>query len=393
MGYSVPVAALPKRSARQGSRRTAASGKPIALLLPSLAGGGAERMTLNLARGLSERGRRVDLILGQADGPYRDLVPDGVRSVDLGRRQMLATLGPLIAYLRRERPCGLIAAMNHASIVALWAARLAGTGTPVFAGVRSHLSVEARRSPLLGDRLMPMLARRFFPWARAVIAVSEGVAADLRDRIGLDPALICVIDNPVVTPELPALAAEMPTHPWLADPDQPVILGAGRLTLQKDFPTLIRAFAQVRAVRPARLVIIGEGPERASLENLSQALGVAEAVSLPGFQPNPFAWMAAADLFVLSSAWEGLPGVLIQAMACGTPVVSTDCPSGPREILCATAAALGPLVPVGDSTGLSAAILKNLVKPTPAESLQRRAADFSMHSVARQYLDLLEVRP
>ena len=371
--------------------RSAGDG-PIALLLPSLVGGGAERMTINLARGLAEQGRRVDLVLGQAKGPYKDLVPEGVRSVDLDRGQMLAALGPLVGYLRRKRPRALIAAMNHASIVALWAARLAGTGTPVFAGVRSQLSVEARRSRLLGDRLMPRLARTFFPWAKAVIAVSGGVADDLRDRVGLDPDLVCVIDNPVVTPDLAALAAEVPQHPWLLKPALPVILGAGRLTVQKDFASLIRAFAEVRKARPARLLIIGDGPERASLRALVGRLDLTDAVDLPGFQSNPFAWMRAADLFALSSAWEGLPGVLIQAMACGTPVVSTDCTSGPREILHSTDVALGPLVPVGDDAALAQAMLRTLAEPTPAEVLKRRAADFSMSTVATQYLALLDER-
>ena len=366
--------------------------RPIALLLPSLAGGGAERMTINLARGLADLGRRVDLVLGQAVGPYRDLVPSGVRSIDLDSRQMITALLPLVRYLRRERPSALLAAMNHASIVALWAARLAGTGTPVLAGVRSQLSVEARRSPLLGDRLMPRLARTFFPWAHAVVAVSAGVADDLRTRIGLDAELIRVINNPVVTPDLAMLAAEVPSHPWLAEPTLPVVLGAGRLTPQKDFATLIRAFAQVRAARPARLVIIGEGPERQALEALVDQLAVRDSVALPGFQPNPFACMRAARLFVLSSAWEGLPGVLIQAMACGTAVVSTDCPSGPREILDVGDHRLGALVPVGDSAALADAMLKALAAPPAADDLRRRAADFSMAKVAEQYLDLLGAR-
>ena len=388
-GSSVDRDLSPTHLPAQHGDRPAERDAPIALLLPSLAGGGAERMTINLARGLAERDLHVDLVLGHADGPYRNLVPDKVRPIDLRRRQMIATLGPLVRYLRRERPRALIAAMNHASIVALWAARLARTKTPIYASVRSQLSVEAHRSPLLGDRMMPLLARAFFPWARAVIAVSAGVADDLRSRVGLDPGLIRVIHNPVVTPDLALLAAESPAHPWLADPVVPVILGAGRLTEQKDFATLIRAFALVQAVRPCRLVILGEGPERTALEGLAQRLGVVDAVSLPGFQANPFACMRTASLFVLSSAWEGLPGVLIQAMACGTPVVSTDCPSGPREILGTEAAALGPLVPVGDSSALARAILDTLAKPPAADVLQRRAADFSMTAIAGRYLDLL----
>lgn len=349
-------------------------------------------MTLNLARGLADAGRRVDLVLGQAKGPYRELLPAGVRSVDLGRRQMIATLVPLVRYLRHQRPLALVAAMNHASIIALWAARLACTGTPVIAGVRSQLSVEAKRSSLPGDRVMPLLAKVFFPWACAVVAVSSGVADDLKTVIGLDADLVQVINNPVVTPELGDQARESPDHPWFVEPTLPIVLGAGRLTAQKDFATLIRAFARVRSVRPARLVIIGEGPERRNLEQMLRRFELADCVSLPGFQANPFAWMRCANLFVLSSAWEGLPGVLIQAMACGTAVVSTDCPSGPREILDVDGGPLGALVPVGDAAALSQAILAALSEPPDAGALKRRAADFSMDRVARQYLDLLGAR-
>jgi len=370
--------------------RGARDEQQIALLLPSLAGGGAERMTINLARGLADAGQRVDLVLGQAVGPYRDLVPVSVRRVDLGRQQMMTALLPLVRYLRRERPRALLAAMNHASIIALWAARLAGTDTPVVAGVRSQMSVEARRSPLLGDRLMPLLARTFFRWASAVVAVSAGVAEDLRTRIGVDADRIRVINNPVITPDLATLAAEVPSHPWLAETSLPVVLGAGRLAPQKDFATLIRAFTEVRTARPARLVIIGEGPERQALEALVDQLGLRDSVALPGFQPNPFAYMRAASLFVLSSAWEGLPGVLIQAMACGTPVVSTDCPSGPREILDVGGTPLGALVEVGDNHALAEAMLKTLAHPPSAAVLRRRAADFSMAKVAGQYLELLD---
>ena len=368
--------------------------RPIALLLPSLAGGGAERMTINLARGLADLGRRVDLVLGQAVGPYRNLVPSGVRSIDLDSRQMITALLPLVRYLRRERPRALLAAMNHASIVALWAARLAGTRTSVVAGVRSQLSVEARRSPLLGDRLMPRLARTFFPWAHAVVAVSAGVADDLRTRIGLDAELIHVINNPVVTPDLAMLAAEVPSHPWLAEPTLPVVLGAGRLTPQKDFATLIRAFAQVRAAGGTAGTARDHRRRTgtAGTRGAGGQLDLADAVALPGFQANPFACMRAARLFVLSSAWEGLPGVLIQAMACGTAVVSTDCPSGPREILDVGDHRLGVLVPVGDSAALADAMLRTLAAPPAADDLRRRAADFSMAKVAEQYLDLLGAR-
>lgn len=170
-----------------------------------------------------------------------------------------------------------------------------------------------------------------------------------------------------------------------------MILGAGRLTHQKDFPTLIRAFAAIDPARGLRLMILGEGPQRGALESLVRELGLSERIALPGFSPNPFAAMARARLFVLSSAWEGLPGVLIQAMACGTPVVSTDCPSGPREIL--SDGRYGPLVPIGDAAALAVAIAAALEQPIARERLMSRAADYRLEPVTRRYLEVMGLDP
>jgi glycosyltransferase involved in cell wall biosynthesis len=362
----------------------------LAIFLPSLSGGGAERMMLNLARGFTEAGTAVDLVVGTATGPYRDLVPPGATLIDLGAGRVLAALPGLVRYLRRRRPEVLLAAMDHANLIALWARFLARVPTRVAVSVRNHLSQEARHAPTRAGRLLPRLARVFYPWAAAVIAVSQGVADDLERLLGPGRARVLVIPNPVVTPDLEDLAAAPPRHPWLhAGPDgavPPVILAAGRLTPQKDFPTLLRAFARLPDPH-LRLLILGEGPERPALESLGRDLGLAGRLDLPGFLTNPFACMARARLFVLSSAWEGLPGVLIQAMACGTPVVSTDCPSGPREVL--ADGRFGPLVPVGDVQGLADAIAATLERPIFPEVLRARAADFGLVAVTRQYAEAL----
>lgn len=395
-GTAAPGAAQPRAPA------------PLALFLPSLAGGGAERMTLNLARGLLDLGRPVDLVLARASGPYlaqvreqmREQVqdqaqdqsgepaPPELRLVDLDRPRVLAALPGLVRYLRHRRPRALLAAMDHANLIALWAVALAGTGTRCLVSVRSNLSAESAHADGLAGRLLLPLARRFYPRASAVVAVSAGVAADLQRHLRLPPGRLQVIHNPVLTPDLPALAALPPPHPWFSDGGPPVLLAAGRLAPQKDYPTLLEAFARVRRVRPARLVILGEGPQRPALSARSAALGLAPWVDLPGFTPNPFCYMRAARLFVLASAWEGLPGVLIQAMACGTPVVSTDCPSGPREVL--ADGAFGPLVPVGDPAALAAAILATLAQPPDPARLRARAADFALAPISRRYLDLLD---
>jgi glycosyltransferase involved in cell wall biosynthesis len=359
----------------------------ISIFLPSLVGGGAERMMVNLARGLIGEGVEVDLVLANATGEYLEQIPPGVRLVDLQAGRTIAAIPGLVRHLRRRRPDVLLSALDHANLTALTAQRLSGVATPVFVSVRNTLSVSTRGGQRLGDRLTPALARRFYPKARGVIAVSRGVATDLVSRIGLSPNSVTVIYNPVVTPELEEHAAAELDHPWFSADAVPVILAAGRLSEQKDFMTLIVAFSQVRAHRDVRLLILGEGPLRAELETEISRRGLTGDVRLEGFVDNPFAYMRRASLFVLSSLWEGLPGVLIQAMACGTPVVSTDCPSGPREIL--EDGRLGPLVPTADSAALADAILNTLERPTPEDVLRKRAADFSLETITRQYLDVL----
>jgi glycosyltransferase involved in cell wall biosynthesis len=226
-----------------------------------------------------------------------------------------------------------------------------------------------------------------YPWADAVIAVSDGVAEQVASLTGMPRERITTIYNPVVTPELLWRSREPVDHPWLAPGQPPVVLGVGKLKIQKGFRTLIRAFARVRAARPARLVILGEGARRRTLEALVDELGLREDVALPGYVENPWAWMSRASVFALSSRWEGLPGALIEAMACGCPVVSTDCPSGPAEIL--EGGVYGPLVPVGDAGALARAILELLDAPPDPARLRARAAAFCVDPALERYLEVL----
>jgi glycosyltransferase involved in cell wall biosynthesis len=359
----------------------------LALFLPSLESGGAERSMVNLAREFASNGFHVDLVLAKAAGPYLPEVPDSVRVVDLGGRRVLATLPGLVQYLRREQPAALLSALDHANVIALWARGLARTRTRVTVTVRSMHSDRERNSPSAKGRWLPLVARRFYPWADAVVAVSRGVADDLAKDMRIGRDAIGVIYNPVITSDLAALAAAPLEHAWFAPDEPPVILSAGRLARVKNFPFLIEAFARLRRRRPARLMILGEGEDRQSLEALVRKLDLETDVSLPGFLSNPFAYMARASVFALTSISEGLPGVLIQAMACGCPVVSTDCPGGVREIL--RDGEFGTLVPVGDVDGMAAALGAALDTPAPASNLKVRAADFSADLIARQYLAIL----
>lgn len=226
-----------------------------------------------------------------------------------------------------------------------------------------------------------------YPWADHVIAVSKGVAHEVQRLTGLPDDRVTTIYNPVVGPYIRRLAAQPVDHPWVADTQVPLILAVGRLTPQKDYPTLIHAFARVRYVRAAHLVILGEGRQRHKLEKRVHQLGLDADVALLGHVDNPFAWMSRAAVLVLSSAWEGLPGVLIEALACGCPVVSTDCPSGPREIL--EHGAFGPLVPVHDDRMLAAAILTVLAAPPDRDKFLRRAEDFRIDAGVDAYLGVL----
>jgi glycosyltransferase involved in cell wall biosynthesis len=306
--------------------------------------------------------------------------------VDLRAGRLLRSIGPLTSYLRRERPRVLVSSLTHANLVALLAARLARRATPVVVTVHNTMSQSTPEQGLLAA-LEPHLLRTFYPWAASVVAVSKGAADDLSRTSGLPRNLVQVVYNPVITPSIMALTRDAPDHPWFAPGQPPIILGVGRLTRQKDFPTLIRAFAEVRQRCVARLMILGEGEDRPVLEALAVELGVADDVALPGFRENAMAYIAGSALFVLSSAWEGLPTVLIEALAAGTQVVSTDCPSGPREIL--QDGRLGALVPVRDPAALATAIVDAMGRPAdqvPLEALM----PFTRDAAVDNYLRVIE---
>ncbi|CAN5821245.1 glycosyltransferase [soil metagenome] len=360
---------------------------PIAFFLPSVRGGGAQRVIVNLAQGITERGIPVDVVLATAEGVFLDDLPPTVRVVDLGVRRLRESILPLTGYLRRERPRVLVSSMSHANLIALWSARLARRSTPVMVTVHNTMSQSTPDQGGLAGRLSMRLLRTFYPLARSIVAVSRGAADDLVRTSGLSRERVEVVYNPVITPHLLALARKPPDHPWFDAGQPPVILAVGRLTRQKDFHTLIRAFAEVRRSRPARLIVLGEGEDRPGLEALIREQGLAGDVALPGFRDNAMAFMANSALFVLSSAWEGLPTVLIEALAVGTRVVSTDCPSGPREIL--GDGRLGALVPVGDAPALARAMIQALEGPVsavPPEALM----PFTRDAAVDNYLRLIE---
>jgi len=357
----------------------------LAIFLPGLYDGGAERTLLNLAEGIAARGYLVDLILSRAEGPYMTEIPDSVRVIDLKAPRVLMCLPALIHYLRSERPTALLSTL-YANIIAVWARRITGIPQCVVLNEQNTLSSVSNGENDLRWKLYPELARWFYPWADGVTAVSKGVADDLALATKLSPSHIQVIYNPIVTPDLQKKSEVPLEHPWFKAGELPVILGVGRLTAQKAFNVLIEAFAQVRKSHPTRLLILGEGEERSQLEALIRRLGLEQDVDLPGFVSDPYPYMAQAALFVLSSRWEGLPTVLVEAMSLRTPVIATDCPSGPREIL--RNGQYGQLVPVDDLSALTLAIQNFLANGAicPCEESWK---PYELDFVTDQYLSLL----
>jgi glycosyltransferase involved in cell wall biosynthesis len=363
--------------------------QPIALLTATMGGGGAERAMVRLASGLADRGYAIDLVLArdEADAGYAAELAAGVRVVRLGASRAVLGMGALVCYLRRERPQGLVAALNYINVIAVAAERLARTDTPVVVCEHNTLSVQSGASSQWRERLLPALIRRAYPAADAIVAVSDGVADDLARTAAIARDRITVINNPVITPDMTELARRPCAHDWLKhNRPAPVAIAVGRLTAQKGFDVLIRAFAEVRRRRAARLLVLGDGPERAHLQALIDDAGLAGDVQLAGWVDNVYAYLSRADAFVLSSRWEGLPTVLIEALFCAVPVVATDCPSGPREILCG--GRYGRLVPMEDVAALAAALhaaLEGRVPRAGAESWRR----YELQVAVDSYLDIL----
>ena len=397
----------------------------IGLAIPSLKRGGAERMVLNLAQGLIDRGHRVDIVMFRPLFHYADEVPaaarlfaaenvaarypketaarpgarleylpapaSGLGWFDMARRfdwdlyrcrpdlNLLRWARAIASYVERENPDCVLPSLPRAKAAALVAGSMVSGQPRIVPIVHSNYDY---RNATARHRL-----RRLAGHAAHFVGVSQGASERLAAVVGVPRERVTTIYNPVVTPTLHDRMTERPAHPWLLDRSVPVIMAAGRLEKPKDFPTLVRAFARLAARRSCRLVVLGEGRERETLEGLAAELGVAHRVSLPGWADNPFAYMSRAALLVVSSIHEGLGMVLVEALACGCPCVSTDCPAGPSEVL--QDGGLGPLVAVGDEAGLAEAMERVLDRPPDKRMLRRRAAAFSVDAAASAYEGLI----
>lgn len=394
------------------------SKQKIAIFINQLRYGGAERALVQVANGIAEHGHDVDLLIRNlGHSAYLDLLNERVKVRSLGqvskpmlmlyllRHQLLDTatlvrrnsllpmsmraVPKLEMYLRREEPVALLSTLSECNIAALWARQVSRTHTRVVIREANLIS----RSIQMRPGLLPHIAPLWYQKADAVVSVCNGVGDDLARALRLPRNSVRTIHNPVDPPRIRELACQKVDHPWLISKSSPVVVTVGRLTKQKDHRTLLLAVAQVVSRRETKLIVIGEGKSRAALEEQAARLGLRQHVDFIGHHTNPYAFMARADLFVLSSLWEGLPNVLLEALACGSPVVSTDCEGGgAREIL--LDGRLGRLVPPANPEALATAILETLDQKRQDDDKALRTLErFSPDIIIEKYLDVLLNRP
>ena len=367
--------------------------RKISLFLPALCGGGAERVFINLAKGFAKRGFHVDFVLAQKEGSYVDEIPNFpelIHVLELNQKQKktfrtIKSFPSIIKYLKKEQPEILISGL-HANIPVLFAKKISKVNTRVIITEHNTFSFQNKLLPKPYKILNLFLTRLIYPYADRILAVSNGVADDLMNVTGLKNEKLMTIYNPIITNEIINKAVSHLDHPWFYPDEPPVIISIGRLSEQKNFKILIRAFAKVCKYKSARLMILGEGEERKELEELIRQLNLEDVVCLPGFVSNPYPYLIRSRLFVLSSNWEGLPTVLVEALYCNTPIIATDCHSGPREIL--QDGKFGTLVPINDENELANEIISELDKKKeniPIESWQ----PFFEDTVIDQYLKLI----
>lgn len=360
----------------------------VAFFIGFFGGGGIERMTARLSHGLVKSGIQVDLITSP-ESPHLWQMPSETRIIDLKAPTLYMSLFGLVNYLKKEKPDVLMSADHYQNEIALLAKIISRVNTRLIISERNQLSKTASNATRLKNKLAPLFARFLYPYADAIVAVSQGVAKDLAKTVKIPLSSIQTIYNPVISSEIIEMSKEPIDHTWFNSGQIPIVLGVGKLEAQKDFLTLIRAFAKVRQQIQARLVILGWGPDRPKLESLIQELGLQDDIYLPGHVKNPYAYMANASVFVLSSAWEGLANVLIEAIAIGTPVVSTDCESGPSEIL--ANGKYGYLTPVGDSDAIATSILQVLEGNPKQKADAEWFQQFDVNTATQKYLHVFGI--
>ena len=358
----------------------------LLVVLPSVGGGGAERAALDLLRSLDRHKFHITLALFTKSGRFLEQLPPDLEVIDLRGRQAydIRLIWRLAGLIRRLRPEVVFSVLRYTNLITLLACRLAGCPSQVVVNEQNLPSAEF--ALFGGGGIKTTAIRWLYPKAARVTCIAEGIARELIEKYGIPSRLVEVVPNPVDLTRVRSLGQTAPDHPWF-QLDQPVLVAAGRLHHQKGFDVLIRAFAQVRRSIPCKLLILGEGSLQQELQRLIESLGLTEDAQLAGFQENPYNYMAHAAAFVLSSRYEGFGNVLVEALALGTPVVSTRCPVGPEEIL--EEGKTGILVPPEDELALAEAILRVLqdreLSATLSSNGPARAEAYSLTRITARY--------
>tara|TARA_R110000868_G_scaffold181779_1_gene422718 strand:- start:618 stop:1718 length:1101 start_codon:yes stop_codon:yes gene_type:complete len=357
----------------------------IAFFIPDYRGGGAQNMVINLANHIAANGYKVDLLIASAAGELKHKINGHVNVVCFNKSKTSKSIPALIKYTKESQPDVMISALYHANIAALLAKIFCKTTkTKFIISERNHISTSFAHSQRFADKIMLFLMKRLYKTADKVIAISDGVLRDVQKVCNIADDKIIRIYNPVVTPDFErAIAAEIPEFGYEVDVAK--LIASGRLVAQKDYPTLLKALSIAVKTHPCCLVILGQGSLEHDLKALAVTLGVDNYIYWAGFVDNPLSYMAKADVFVLSSAWEGFGNVVVEGLYCGLSVVSTDCPSGPAEIL--EKGRYGYLSAVGDADALARNIIEAIDKPFAAESQRSRAAAFHVRNIAENYID------
>jgi len=361
----------------------------LACLFATSGHSGVDRIMKNLIPSIASRGIGVDLLHVRKHGPYLDNVPDNVRVIDLGVSNTVPAFFPVMRYLRKNKPDVLLSDKDKVNRLAYLATKFTGVDTRLVFRMGTTVSNDLATCGKFKQWTHYRSMHHLYPKVSTVIVPSLGVANDMAEFAKISVDDITVVHNPIVTPSFLEKMKDSTDHPWFGQTDIPVILGVGELTRRKGFDVLLKAFAQTLAQRPCRLVILGKGKALSELTSLSESLGITDFVDFLGFQDNPSKYMKAAELFVSASTHEGFGNVIVEAMAAGTPVVATDCPSGPREIL--KDGRLGRLVPVNDVDAMAQAITHMLIDPTPQDVLADAMHEYHIDTITDQYLAALGI--
>ena len=365
--------------------------KRIAFLVDSMAGGGAERVTLNLANEYCKQGYDVDLVLAHKQGPYLQNVDKDIRIVDLNVSRFWTYILPMVRYFRHEKPDVMLSATTILNLIAILTKLVSFSKTHLVISEHINIISFAKNGGLQRAKIVQVLMRWLYPRANNIVAVSGGAADGISEFSDIPRDKITTIYNGVIDQHKLDLAQQPLNHPWFDEKRQlPVIVAVGRLQRQKNYEMLLGAFAELLQQSKANLLILGEGELREDLEKLAKKLGIEEYLSLHGFDENPFKYLANADLFVLSSLYEGLPTVLIEALACGCPVVSTNCPSGPEEIL--NNGEFGRLTPVGNQHLFAKAMIQTLQEQNiDKQRLMDHGRHFNIDNAVVEYAKVLGI--